>query len=194
MIATSIDSKESEALARYLLSMNPAASPHTSSSMKQSRFDDPKMLNLFGNEESDRRRDDLSLRMAPAGARKLTFRKPNAATQNPGKVIGIEMTQGPIGNIYVANIIPNTEAAKYEREGKLKVGDEIVMVSATFGDEDWSCRGVGVSRLYSSMKARQGGNIAFVFENRGKNDKRIAKAAEEGDKQKKANGTSTERA
>jgi hypothetical protein len=169
--------------------MNPAASPQTSSAMKQSRFNSPKMQGwgqLFGNtDESKRRRDDLILRQAPVGSRRLEFRKPNAATQNPGKAIGLMFTQGPVGNIYVATILPNTEAEKYEREGKLAVGDEVVMVSATFGNEDWSCRGVGVPRLYTSMKVRQGGTIAFVFENKGKNDKRIAVADDEAAKQAK---------
>merc|ERR1719231_2004855 len=114
------------------------------------------MINLFGNsEESARRRDALSFREARPGDRKVTFRKPNAAT----------------------------EGARLEREGKIKVGDEIVMVSATFGDDMWSARGVGKYRLEKSIAVRQGATISFVVEGKDKdNQKRLKEMAE---KQKK---------
>merc|ERR1711965_1053108 len=64
------------------------------------------------------------------------------------------------------------EAARLEREGKIKAGDGGVMVSATFGDEMWSARGVGKYRLEKSIAVRQGMTISFVFENSNDNDKK----------------------
>merc|ERR1719453_849028 len=60
----------------------------------------------------------------------------------------------------------NEEAAKLKRQGKIKEGDEITMVSATFGDEMWSARKVGKYRLEKSIAVRQGMTISFVFESR----------------------------
>ena len=38
------------------------------------------------------------------------------------------------------------------------------MVSATFGDQLWSCRGVGLSRVTRAIKVRRG-PVTMVFEN-----------------------------
>ena len=86
-------------------------------------------------EESKLRRDDLSLRSARAGSRVLTFRRPNAATT--GLLLGLKFKEGAGKAIYIQSIVPNTQAADFEKQGKLSVGDEITMVSATFGDEMW---------------------------------------------------------
>merc|ERR1719453_1445297 len=99
------------------------------------------MVNLFGNnDESKKRREMLSARSAPPGSRVVTF----------GKAVIVD------------KIIPGTEAARLEQQGKLKVGDEITMVSATFGEELWSARGVGKYRLEKSIAVRQGATISFV--------------------------------
>lgn len=45
--------------------------------------------------------------------------------------------------MYIDQIIPNSEAARLEKAGKLKKGDEVTMVSATYGNEMWSARGIG---------------------------------------------------
>jgi len=122
------------------------------------------MINLFGNnEESARRRDMLSLRDARAGDRKVTFRKPNTATE--GLMLGLKFRE-QFGSkaVYIDKILPGSEAARLEREGKLKEGDEITMVSATFGDEMWSAKGVGKYRLEKSIAVRQGMTISFVVE------------------------------
>merc|ERR1719440_2197842 len=132
------------------------------------------MINLFGNtEESSLRRKDLSLRQAPPGSRKVTFRKPNAATQ--GIMLGLKFRENFAKRVFIDKIVPNTEAARLEREGKLKVGDEITMVSATFGDEMWSSRGVGKYRLEKSIAVRQGMTISFVVESPDDNSKKAMK-------------------
>ena len=45
--------------------------------------------------------------------------------------------------MYIDKILPNTEAARLKQQGKIKEGDEVTMVSATFGDEMWSARELG---------------------------------------------------
>merc|ERR1719231_784178 len=101
------------------------------------------MINLFGNsEESTKRRDALNFREAWGKA------------------------------VFVDKIIPGTEGARLEREGKIQPGDEIVMVSATFGDEMWSSRGCGKMRLEKSIAVRQGMTISFVVESPDKNSKK----------------------
>lgn len=124
-------------------------------------------------EESVKRRDALSLRDARPGDRKVTFRKPNQATD--GLVLGLKFRESFAKAVYIDKILPNTEAARLEREGKIKVGDEITMVSATFGDEMWSARGVGKYRLEKSIAVRQGMTISFVVEGSDKDAKKRMK-------------------
>ncbi len=52
--------------------------------------------------------------------------------------LGMELDEDSDGNAYVKSIEPNGRAAK---TGKIFVGDRIAMVSATFGDDMWTCRG-----------------------------------------------------
>ena len=114
-------------------------------------------------DESTKRRDALSFRSARPGDRKVTFRKPNQATD--GLVLGLKFRESFGKAVYIDKIIPNTEAARLKQQGKIKEGDEVVMVSATFGDEMWSARGVGKYRLEKSIAVRQGMTISFVVEN-----------------------------
>merc|ERR1719253_1825108 len=128
----------------------------------------PHMINLFGNnEESTRRREALSFRDARPGDRKVTFRKPNAATE--GISLGLKFKEKFGKQVVIDKIVPGTEASRLEKQGKIKVGDEVTMVSATFGDEMWSARGVGKMRLEKPIAVRQGMTISFVFEG-GKRD------------------------
>lgn len=141
----------------------------------------PQMLNLFGNNgESKERRDMLSLRDARATDRKVTFRKPNMATD--GLTLGLKFKESFGKAVYIDKILPNTEAARLEKDGKLRVGDQVTMVSATFGDEMWSARGVGKYRLEKSIAVRQGMTISFVLENSSEASKKdmakLAKAQE----------------
>lgn len=141
------------------------------------------MPRLLCAEESAKRRNDLSLRGAPAGSRVVQFRKQNAATQ--GLQLGLKFKESFAKGVFVQEIIPGSQAAQMESQGKLRVGDEIVMVSATFGDEMWSARGIGKIRLEKSIAVRQGGFIKFVVEQADDNSKRRQK--ELADKAKKQN-------
>jgi hypothetical protein len=121
------------------------------------------MINLFGNnEESQKRREALSFRDARPGDRKVTFRKPNAATE--GISLGLKFKEKFGKQVVIDKIVPGTEASRLQKQGKIAVGDEVTMVSATFGDEMWSARGVGKMRLEKSIAVRQGMTISFVFE------------------------------
>lgn len=134
----------------------------------------PQLLNLFGNsDESKTRRDALSLRDAPAGSRKIQFRKPNQATK--GLQLGLKFKESFGKAVTIDKIIPGTEAARLKANGQISEGDEITMVSATFGDEMWSARGIGKYRLEKSIAVRQGMTISFVFE--GSSDKKKASMA-----------------
>jgi len=130
------------------------------------------MINLFGNnEESVERRKALSYREARPGDRKVAFRKPNTATE--GLMLGLKFKEAPFTKaVFIEKILPNTEAERLQKAGQIRVGDEVVMVSATFGDEMWSARGVGKYRLEKSIAVRQGMTISFVFENSDDNSKK----------------------
>lgn len=92
-------------------------------------------------EESKKQRDALSLRDAPAGSRKVSFRKPNQATT--GLSLGLKFRESFGKAVYIDEILPGSEADRLQKAGKLKKGDEVVMVSATFGGEMWSARNIG---------------------------------------------------
>ena len=121
---------------------------------------------MLRTDESKQRRTALSYRSAQPGDRKVSFRKPNSATG--GLMLGLQFREAPFTKaVYIDKILPNTEAARLESQGKIKVGDEITMVSATFGNDMWSVRGVGKMRLEKSISVRQGMNIKFCVESPG---------------------------
>jgi hypothetical protein len=47
---------------------------------------------------------------------------------------------------------------------QVKEGDIVTMCSATFGDEMWSTRGVGLSRVLAAIRVRSGPTVRLVFE------------------------------
>jgi hypothetical protein len=155
--------------------------PDARESSRASR--DVQMFGLFGNTgESKLRRDGLSLRDARPGDNKVTFRKPNTATE--GLNLGLKFREGFGKAVYIDKILPNTEADRLKKQGKINEGDEITMVSATFGDEMWSARGVGKYRLEKSIAVRQGMTISFVLEAKdADNKKRMAQMAKEQERQ-----------
>merc|ERR1719201_2586854 len=135
------------------------------------------MINLFGNnEESKIRRTALSYRDAQAGDRKVTFRKPNAATD--ALVLGLKFRENFGKGVFIDKIIPGTEAARLQSQGKIAVGDEVTMVSATFGEEMWSARGIGKYRLKKSIAVRQGSGVSFCFESQNEQTKKRRGAAQ----------------
>ena len=65
------------------------------------------------------------------------------------KPLGLVLDEDPEGNVFVTSIDANGRA---EKSGKVFVGDQVMMVSATFGDDLWSCEGVGLTRVLSCIK------------------------------------------
>ena len=67
----------------------------------------------------------------------------------------------------------------------MKEGDIVTMCSATFGDQMWSTRGVGLTRVLAAIRVRAGPTVSLVFESsketkmKAKNTSKAVKAAEE---------------
>jgi C-terminal processing protease CtpA/Prc len=96
--------------------------------------------------------------------------------------LGLVLEEDDNGNVYVDAIAPKGNAA---RTGMIKEGDILVMCSATFGDQMWSCRGSGLSRVLSAIRVRAGPTVKLVFESsaetvkKSKMTSKALKAAEE---------------
>mmetsp|Transcript_21731 Transcript_21731/g.28102 ORF Transcript_21731/g.28102 Transcript_21731/m.28102 type:complete len:196 (+) Transcript_21731:99-686(+) len=74
--------------------------------------------------------------------------------------LGLILNEDEQGNVYVETVAPKGNAA---RSGKVREGDIVTMCSATFGDQMWSCRGVGLSRVLAAIRVRAG-PVKLVFE------------------------------
>jgi C-terminal processing protease CtpA/Prc len=70
--------------------------------------------------------------------------------------------------VFIAKIDPKGNAARSNFD--IRVGDYIIAVSATFGDEVWSTRGVGLDRVLKSIKIRSGEYVTLILEGQGEND------------------------
>jgi len=77
------------------------------------------------------------------------------------KPLGLVLNQDDNGNVYVETIAAKGNAA---RTGKVKEGDIVTMCSATFGDEMWSTRGVGLTRVLAAIRVRAGPRVKLVLE------------------------------
>ncbi len=96
--------------------------------------------------------------------------------------LGLVLEEDSNGNVYVDTVAPKGNAA---RTGLVKEGDIVTMCSATFGDQMWSTRGVGLTRVLAAIRVRAGPTVKLVFESttetkakRG-NASKAAKAADE---------------
>merc|ERR1719163_2565132 len=96
------------------------------------------------------------------------------------KPLGIILEEGDDGMVFIAKIDPVGNAAQSGFD--IRVGDIITAVSATFGDEVWSTRGVGLDRVLKSIKIRSGDFVTLVLEALDENESQkniAAKNAEE---------------
>lgn len=78
------------------------------------------------------------------------------------KPLGLVLEEGQDGMVFVASVDPNGNSAKMG--GDVNEGDIVVAVSATFGDEVWSTRGVGLERVMKSIRVRSGDLVTLVLE------------------------------
>ena len=75
--------------------------------------------------------------------------------------LGLVLNEDEQGNVYVETVAPKGNAA---RTGKIKEGDLVTMCSATFGDDMWSTRGVGLNRVLAAIRVRAGPTVSLVVE------------------------------
>jgi PDZ domain len=94
---------------------------------------------------------DRSRRTIDSDERVVTLRKP----------LGIVLEEGQDGMVFVASVEPGGNAS---REDDIQEGDVLVAVSATFGDEVWSTRGVGLDRVMKSIRVRSGDFVTLILE------------------------------
>lgn len=115
----------------------------------------PLQMSFFGGGEDDEllRQSKVS-RSAGAGDRVVELKRP----------LGLVLDQDQDGNVYVETVAPKGNAA---RTGLVKKGDIVTMCSATFGDQMWSTRGVGLTRVLAAIRVRAGPTVSLVFESPG---------------------------
>jgi len=96
--------------------------------------------------------------------------------------LGLVLEEDENGNVFVETVAPRGNAA---RTGMVQEGDIVTMCSATFGDQMWTCRGAGLTRVLAAIRLRAGPTVNLVFENTSDtkrvrtNTSKAAKAAEE---------------
>jgi len=110
-------------------------------------------LNLSDDNDPDSSfmRWNRQKRSATAGDRVVELKRP----------LGIVLEEDENGNVYVDAVAPRGNAA---RTGMVKEGDIVTMCSATFGDQMWNCRGVGLTRVIAAIRVRAGSSIKLVLE------------------------------
>ena len=96
------------------------------------------LLSMSDSDE-DFRRFTKQSRSASAGDNLVELRRP----------LGIVLNEDDNGNVFVETLAPKGNAA---RSGLVKEGDLVTMCSATFGNEMWSCRGVGLTRVLAAIR------------------------------------------
>lgn len=75
--------------------------------------------------------------------------------------LGLVLDEDDNGNVFVQTVAPRGNAA---RSGLIKEGDIVTMCSSTFGDQMWSTRGVGLTRVLAAIRVRAGPTVSLVFE------------------------------
>uniref|UniRef100_A0A7S0ATU5 PDZ domain-containing protein n=1 Tax=Minutocellus polymorphus TaxID=265543 RepID=A0A7S0ATU5_9STRA len=75
--------------------------------------------------------------------------------------LGVVLGEDADGNVYVETVAARGNAA---RTGEVREGDFVTMCSSTFGDDMWSCRGAGLSRVLSAIRLRAGPTVKLALE------------------------------
>merc|ERR1719162_659210 len=97
--------------------------------------------------------------------------------------LGLILNEDDSGNVFVENVAPRGNAA---RTGMVKEGDIVVMCSATFGDQLWSTRGAGLSRVLSAIRIRAGPTIKLALESTNENASRAKMSSKNADAAREA--------
>jgi C-terminal processing protease CtpA/Prc len=121
------------------------------------------------------RKQNREMRKASATDRLVEIRAP----------LGLVLDEDEDGNVFVVEV---EKGGRAERTGKVFQGDYIAMAQATFGDDMWSCRGVGLDRVLSVVKMRNNKPVKLVLEaaNEAEEKKRRAIAFAEASEEEKA--------
>jgi hypothetical protein len=96
-------------------------------------------------------RANRAARRSGAGDRVVELRKP----------LGLTLNEDQEGNVFVVAIDPFGRAAQSR---SVFVGDQVKMVSATFGEDMWTCENVGLARIVSCVRARNTKPVRFVLQ------------------------------
>lgn len=67
-----------------------------------------------------------------------------------------------------------TKKLTYLFFSQVSEGDIVTMCSATFGDEMWSTRGVGLTRVLAAIRVRAGGTVKLALESTTEGKKKAA--------------------
>jgi len=105
----------------------------------------------MAEEDEDFLRYDKQSRAATAGDNLVELRRP----------LGLVLDEDDNGQVFVQTVAPKGNAA---RSGLVKEGDIVTMCSATFGNQMWSTRGVGLTRVLAAIRVRAGPTVSLVFE------------------------------
>jgi len=105
----------------------------------------------MAEEEEDFMRWAKASRSATSGDNLVELKRP----------LGLVLDADDEGNVFVQTVAPRGNAA---RTGLIKEGDIVTMCSATFGDQMWSTRGVGLTRVLAAIRVRAGPTVSLVFE------------------------------
>mmetsp|Transcript_892 Transcript_892/g.1492 ORF Transcript_892/g.1492 Transcript_892/m.1492 type:complete len:206 (+) Transcript_892:41-658(+) len=111
--------------------------------------------------------------------RSVTNQDRYAIVQKP---LGLVLEEEEDGMVVIANVDPKGNSAQSGFD--IRVGDVVVAVSATFGDEVWSTRGVGLDRVLKSIKIRSGDFVTIVLESKDENQDSKDEASENASKRR----------
>lgn len=98
-------------------------------------------------------------------------RSARAADESTSRVVevnmplGIEFEERDGGDIFLKSVDPASDA--YDQG--VRAGAQVVMVSATFGDEMWNARKVGMTQLMTVVNSRFGATMKLALEKEDKN-------------------------
>jgi C-terminal processing protease CtpA/Prc len=138
--------------------------------------------NAFGMLASSSKTSSTALSMANPNEELMRFARQSRQAGNDDNVVeltrplGLVLNQDDDGNVYVETVAPRGNAA---RTGKVKEGDIVTMCSATFGDDMWSTRGVGLTRVLAAIRVRAGPNVKLVFESQSQYERKAAKTSKQ---------------
>mmetsp|Transcript_135393 Transcript_135393/g.377146 ORF Transcript_135393/g.377146 Transcript_135393/m.377146 type:complete len:225 (-) Transcript_135393:84-758(-) len=79
--------------------------------------------------------------------------------------LGLDFEERDGGDIYIKSVDPSSDAF----EQGVRPGAQLVMVSATFGDEMWNARKVGMTQFMTVVNSRFGATMKLALEKEDKN-------------------------